>query len=280
MMRRPAARERDLLPGSCLAGGVGPFLAAYAQRSATARAEVPGWVTRRYGRSDAELLDLFVPVESLVAPVPVVVYLGGGYWEMPRRNSAYLAPGLLEMGVAFAAVDYERPRQLDLFSMVDQATLAVEWLYGQHGTFGLDPARIVVAGSAGGAHLAAMVALRLRGRGVVRGALLLSGLFDLFPLVGTSLNDRLGLGPTTAPALSPACTHLAGFPPAVVAVGEIETPAFHQQSAEFAGLLTAHGASPQSFVVPARHHFDLTFDLADPDSLLGQALRGLLEGGR
>ena len=97
--------------------------------------------------------------------------------------------------------------------------------------------RLVVAGSSAGAHLAAMAALAADQR--VKGAVLVSGIYDLEPLIGTSIDAALGLDPATAARNSPLRRPLEGFPRSLVCWGENETDQFKRQSRAFAA-----GAAP------------------------------------
>jgi arylformamidase len=160
-----------------------------------------------------------------------------------------------------------------------------------------DAARAVLAG----AHLAAMVAMRAaQTANPLQGTVLVSGIYDLAPLVGTSINHALGLDAATAVALSPArrllngCTKqvLTNTPTSVISYkhnllllfselnvlvwGEMETAEFKRQSQDFAQTLLALGLPCDSFEVPGKNHFDIILDLTDPHTSLGSATLRLL----
>ena len=101
-----------------------------------------------------------------------------------------------------------------------------------------DPRNMVVAGSSAGGYLAA--ACGDRSSIPLRGMVCVSGIYDVAPLIGTSINDALGLDAATAASLD---LLNAGhqFCPAVVAWGEIETSEFKRQSRAFAARLSAAG---------------------------------------
>jgi len=91
--------------------------------------------------------------------------------------------------------------------------------------------------------------------------------YDLRPLVHTTVNDPLGLDEAGAAALSPMLLPLAaGRPAAVVVWGDNETDAFKAQGGEFGARLGA-----ATFECAGRHHFDIVDDLADPATPLGAA---------
>jgi arylformamidase len=115
----------------------------------------------------------------------------------------------------------------------------------------------------------------------VAGVILVSGIYDLTPLIGTSINDALGLDESNCKAVSPASLTGRGFPQTIVCWGEIETSEFKRQSNDYADLLISQGdarcAKVQRFEVSAKNHFDIILDLANPDSQLGQATHALLQ---
>ena len=283
-----ASLTRAYSPSSCIGGHYQPFVLAYADHSAQAQATLP-WQTHRYGLAPAQRLDLFLPPATAAGsrPPPLLVFIHGGYWqELGKDQSAFAAVDCVQQGIAHAVIDYTLAPQATLPQIVAECRQALRWLHGQAGALGFDAGRIVVAGSSAGAHLAAMVALPGAGNGgddgsagCVRATVLVSGIFELEPLLGTSINDALGLTLPVARLMSPALQPLAGFAPSIVCWGAVETEEFKRQGRDFAAALRVAGTPCPAFEVPGRNHFDILLDLARPGTLLGQAVLGLLRGG-
>ena len=300
-----ASRERAYSPSSCIGGNYQPFIAAYAERSAAARARLRSWQELSYGSAPSQRLDLFLPAgaapraaqgaatlatqsnPSCAVPHPLpalLVFIHGGYWqELSKRESSFAASDAVEHGLAFAALDYTLAPQASVAEMVQECRQALRWLHQNAARLGFDAQRIVVAGSSAGAHLAAMCALPQADAAAgaapgqpVQATVLVSGIYELEPLLGTSINTALGLTTESSRAISPALLPLAGFPPSVVCWGEIETDEFKRQSRDFAAALQRSGTPCDVFQVPQRNHFDIILDLADPATLLGRAVAGLV----
>jgi len=271
-----AEREREYSPSSCIGGDYMPFIEAYIDRSAQAHTANPP-VSLSYGSSNTQSIDLFLP-SGARGPVPVLVFIHGGYWqELSKKESAFAAPACLDQGFAFAAIDYTLAPQATVSDIVAECRAAIAFLAHHGSDHGIDPDRMVVAGSSAGGHLAAMVALGGEARNCIRGAVMVSGVFALEPLIGTSINEALGLDAPAARASSPLLQDLEGFPPSVICWGENETDQFKRQSTVFAQhLRDAAGASVEEFESPGRNHFDVILDLTDPDTPLGRATLTLL----
>lgn len=269
-------REREYSPSSRIGGDWRPYLAAYVQRSRAAVERLGAPRTLAYGRSASETVDVFAPPAG--SPAATLVYFHGGYWqELSKHESAFAAGDALDAGAAFVAVDYTLAPAVRVETIVAQCVAAFDRVHAEAAGLGLDPARLVVAGSSAGAHLAAMVALQ-RPRAVAA-AVLVSGVYDLGPLVGTSINAALGLEADDARALSPQFADLSGFPPAVLAWGDNETGEFVRQSGAFAAALRACGRDVEVFEVPGRNHFDVILELASPGTSLGEATLARLRSG-
>ena len=269
-----AERERAYSPSSAIGGNYQPFLRAYAERSAMARARMPQWLNQVFSSNSTLALDLFVP-PGLATPPPLLLFIHGGYWqELSKEASSFAANDCVKRGLAFAAVDYTLAPQAGLAQMVAECGEALTWLAREAPRLGFDGQRIVLAGSSAGAHLAAMLALHTRQH--VAAVMLVSGIYELEPLLGTSINDAVGLSLASAHALSPALKSVQGFPRSIVCWGEVETDEFKRQSRDFAAQLHAAGTSVQSFEVPARNHFDVILDLADTTTPLGQQVVALM----
>ncbi len=280
-------RERDYSPSSCIGGNYQPFITAYATRSREARrgAESLGgrWVTLAYGAKATQRVELCVPAPRTGVLPGLLVFIHGGYWqELSAADSLFAAAQCVEQGLAFAAIDYTLAPAATVADIVGECRHALTLLMNQAEAHGIDAANIVVAGSSAGAHLAAMVALPrapggLRPPQPLRAVVLVSGIFALEPLIGTSIDEKLGLTVATALGNSPRWQPLPGFPPAVVCWGEIETAAFKSESLDFASALRGAGTPCTTFEVPARNHFDVILDLADPGTLLGRQTLSLFD---
>ncbi len=280
-------RERAYSPSSCIGGNYAPFMQEYVTRSATALATLVDRRNLAYGPSASHTLDLFLPPTDATAgsgKPPLLVFIHGGYWqELSKNESLFAAQDCIAAGVAFAALDYTLAPHASVAQMVLECRNALRCLHAQADELGVNAQRIVVAGSSAGAQLAAMCCLRGwpgdadLPAGLPAAAVLVSGVFELTPLVGTSINEALTLTAESAAQVSPIRFDLAGFPPALVCWGAIETNAFKAQGRVFAQAIdAATGKAPQVFEVPGRNHFDVILDLARSGTALGDATMTLL----
>lgn len=283
-------REREYSPSFCIGGNYQPFLQQYASRSAVARQQLPASLGLAYGDKPSNTLDLFLPAgaSSAAQRPPLLLFIHGGYWqELSKNESLFAAADCIAAGAAFAALDYTLAPDATLAQMVCECRNALRWLQAHATALGFDPQRILVAGSSAGAHLAAMSCLRAwpgdadLPPGLPAAAALVSGIYDLQPLIGTSINDKPALTADSAAAVSPQFFELTGFPPSLVCWGAIETGEFKRQSRAFAQALDAAAAGPLAvFESPGRNHFDVILDLARPGSALGDATLQLLRALR
>jgi arylformamidase len=219
---------------------------------------------------------------AAATPAALLLFVHGGYWqELSAADSLFAAAACIERGIAFAALDYTLAPAASLPAIVAECRSALAWLCTHAPRLGIDATRVVVAGSSAGAHLSAMMALPAApaGAGVSiapRAAVLVSGIYWLEPLRGTSIDAALALDAGSARQASPSLLPLSGFPPTVLCWGEIETAAFKAQSRAFAALLREAGTPCDLFEVPGRNHFDVILDLADDTTALGQRTLGAL----
>ncbi len=267
-----ATREREYSPSSAIGGNYAPFVAQYVARSAAAHASLPVTRELRYGPAPRATLDYFAAPANARRP-GLLVYFHGGYWqELSKAESAFLAPAWHTDGFAHAVVGYTLAPAARLPQIVEECRSAVTWLREHADALGFDPGNVVVAGSSAGAYLAAACADAPAG--TIRGIVPVSGIFDLAPLIGTSINDALALDTAAADALDLLAAGRA-YCPAVVAWGEIETSEFKRQSRAFATRLVEAGTPCTTLEVPGRNHFDVVLDLGDPATPLFAAARRL-----
>jgi len=224
---------------------------------------------------DVETLDLF-PAEK--KPAPCLVFIHGGYWQaLDKSDFSFLVPAFQDAGIAVAVVNYTLAPKASMDEIVRQNRAALAWLHRSAREYGVDPARIHVAGHSAGGHLTAMLlatdwsAFGLE-RNPVRGACAISGLYDLEPIRLCYLNDVLGLNAATAARNSPLRHLPKQSPPLILSVGTGETDEFLRQQADFAAAWRKAGLPLEIPDQPGAHHFEIVNRLGQLTSPLHQAV--------
>ena len=277
-------REKEYSPSSVIGGDYLPFIRQYSELSTVARSVFRNLIECKYGPKLSNTLDLILPETGLlIKPGPLIVFIHGGYWqELSKKESLFPALGFANEGIAFAALDYTLCPEVSLQEIVAECRSALVWLEREAANYNYDPERIIVAGSSAGAHLAAMCALSssdYKGAGLSGPAacVLVSGIYDLEPLMETNINEAVKLTKEMAFSESPLFGDLSGFPQTLIAWGERETNEFKFQSNIFAEALKSSETILQRLEVPRRNHFDVILDLASKDTILGQQVFRLIK---
>ena len=177
-------------------------------------------------------------------------------------------------GWSYAAVEYTIAPEGDLPGMVAECAAALADL-GSCGPW----REVVLAGHSAGAHLAAMTAVNAKPPVPVDRLVLVSGIYDLRPLVHTTVNAPLGLDDAAAASVSPALLPLDAPPSTLVAWGDRDTDAFRCQGRDFVDQLVAAGLPAIGSEIAGRHHFDIVDDLVDRATTLGAFALGPRVGG-
>ena len=266
----PETLEREYSPSTCVPSE-DPYLAAYATRTAHAR-EALGVQEYTYGSGADDLVD-FYPAPSPISAL--LIFIHGGYWQaLGRADSGFMAEDLAGHGIATAVPEYTLCPHATLMEIVQQTRRAVRFVCNQAPSWGIDARRILLAGHSAGAHLAAMCLLDPITAAGVQGAVLVSGVYDLEPLVYTTTNDAVGLSIDEARRLSPLRLIGPGLRPIATFVGRNEPSEFHRQSTEFAAAWAGSGtrnSAEACVIVNDRNHFDLPMDLGASNTVVGHA---------
>jgi arylformamidase len=107
---------------------------------------------------------------------------------------------------------------------------------------------------------------------LVKGALAISGVFDLAPLLSVSFNSEMRLDEAAVRKVSPIYYYPARAVPLHTAVGELESDEFKRQS-RLIGETWPH-CRGDYMEVPGCHHLSVVEALADPrHALFQRALR-------
>lgn len=233
-----------------------------------------------YGPGAGERLDIFPATQ---ANAPVLLYIHGGYWRaLSKSESTFMAPALVEAGGCVVVIDYDLAPAVSLDHIVDQTRRALAWVHGHIAEFGGDPNRIVASGSSAGGHLVGML---LAGGwqvgygvpdSVLHGALPISGLFDLQPLLETHINAWMNLDEQSARRNSPHFHLPQQATELVVSYGALESAEFARQSHDYLEAWQAGGLPGRFVAAPGRNHFDVVLQLGEPGTPLYRAALQLL----
>jgi len=214
-------------------------LAAYKSATAAARASLcPEALS--YG---PHLLDLFparAPRRGLH------LHIHGGAWRAQSRDDAgFVAPALCAAGFDVAVPDFGALPATRMPDVVEELTACVRSLAPR--------GPIHLSGHSSGAHYAAVLATRLPFASVT----LVSGIYDLEPVLLSSRRDYVRLTPAEAHALSPLRHADRIAAPVLVAWGTAESPEFIRQSE-----VMAEAARARRFVLHGTDHFAAAHALA------------------
>lgn len=251
------------------------YFARYERESAALRAHWPGRLDLAYGPTSRQAIDLFLP---RARAAPLLVFVHGGYWQSrDRKDFSFIAGPMLERGAAVALLGYDLAPEVRMDAIVAEVRAGLAWLHRHAPAHGCDPARIHLVGHSAGGHLAAM-ALTTEWRtfglpeDMIKGVCAISGVFDLEPIRLCYLNEVVRLDAAEAHRNSPVHQALHGRCPVIVAVGELETEAFHEQSRTFAARLEGEGWPCQLLVQPGVDHFGIVMSMAEADAPVVQAI--------
>ena len=229
-----------------------------------------------YGPSEVETLDIF-PTARPNAPVNIFIH--GGAW---RRNQAadyaVQAELFVRAGAVSVILDFINVDQAggSLLPMAEQVRRAIAWVYRNIASFGGDADRLYLTGHSSGSHLGACALTTDWGKeklpaDIIKGALLLSGMYDLKPVRLSKRSLYVKFTDDMEKLLSPQ-RHLDRLnTPLVLAYGTCETPEFQRQTRDLFAALTAAGKSAQLLVGEGYNHFELLETLASPYGLAGRA---------
>jgi len=226
-----------------------------------------------YGKTPRQIIDLFLAEPDAGR---LAMFVHGGYWRsLEPETFSHLAHGLLAHGISVAVVGYDLCPRVGIADIVGEIRQACLHLWRRFGK------RMFVYGHSAGGHLAACaLATGWKELGMpadaVPAACAISGLFDLTPLIGISMNQDLRLDLLEARRVSPLFWNAPRGRTLDVIVGAQESREFLRQSREIAEAWAKAGVTTRCEEAPG-NHFTVLDPLADPGSATVKRLAGLAE---
>ena len=238
-----------------------------------------------YGEKKAKM-DIFYPSQENYDTAvngrggicaPVVLFVHGGYWQAgSRKTYRFASKSWTKAGCVAAVVGYNLAPEASLHQMVSEIKSAVKYINTR-----FPKSKLFLCGHSAGAHLCAMMMVSDWSkdppvRQAIHGIFLLSGVFDLVPIVNTYVNDALKLTEESAAQISPQQILIKMLPtivcPILVVIEEHGSPEFHRQAKEFVEILKIHNVQCSLLELPGVDHFSMIENMVNSDDLLCQEI--------
>jgi len=223
----------------------------------------------RYGIGDKATLDLFMPEGVTIKP-PLHIFIHGGYWQaLDKADQSFIAKPFVERGIAVAIVNYDLCPDVSLSYIIDQMRQMMRWAFDDGQKYGYDETQIHISGHSAGGHLVGCLLATdwvPHSNRTIKSCVAISGLYDLAPLVHTSINKAVGLTEDDAKRLSPLRQICFSKCPVLCLVGGVEGEGFIQQSKNAVDDWSRQGIKVDLSIIEDANHFDVVDILVDPTS--------------
>jgi len=253
----------------------------YDARRADANAAGLAWPGRltdiAYGDGPLEKLDIYPPSRG-AGPAPVHLFIHGGYWRArDKTNFAYLAAALARQGLMVVVINYPLCPAVTLDEVVGSVRDAFAWTVRSIANHGGDPNRITMSGHSAGGHLgAAILAHDWSSKGLgsqpLKGAVLVSGIYDPAPTQHISVNAEIGITPEIAERQNYARLAPKLRCPVHVIVGGGEPKGWIDQSVEYARHIRAAGMETELTITGQDNHFSIMDQFTDANADVMRAI--------
>ncbi|XP_026675592.1 kynurenine formamidase [Ceratina calcarata] len=237
-----------------------------------------------YGTTERTKYDVYgtdLPKDS-----PIFVFIHGGYWQESSKDLATVpVPVFVRNGIKVITVGYDLCPNVKIGDIITEIKMAVENIL--QFALNLGCRNVWVAGHSAGAHLAVSLLYdkqwldemkKQEYLHLLKGVVLISGVYNLTPLVDTSYNTALKLTKDEIETYSfnapdvKIGVHIDRLK-TIVVVGECDSPWFIGQSRECAQKLLTVVDNIQYILLRENvDHFDIVEKLMDEEFILTKTI--------
>jgi acetyl esterase/lipase len=137
---------------------------AYGERALAATRDAQAVCRTRtdiaFGPDYYQKLDLYLPDDD-VRDAPVLLFFHGGAWQHGYKEwCGHMAPAFIDLPAVFVAASYRKVPEAKFPAPLEDAFMALQWVWRNVAEHGGDPDRIFAAGWSVGGTLASLVTLR------------------------------------------------------------------------------------------------------------------------
>ncbi|XP_012340139.1 kynurenine formamidase [Apis florea] len=233
-----------------------------------------------YGTTKGTKYDIYgtdLPKDS-----PIFIFIHGGYWQEGSKDiSAYAAPVFVNKGIKVITIGYDLCPNVKLRDIISQIKTAITHILKSASS--LKCRNVWMSGHSAGAHLASSILYdklwldEMTKHGylyLLKGIVLIGGIFNLEPLVNTSNNIALKLTKDEIDAYSFTILNTKNNTPiqglkVIVTNGECDSPVFINESRECAQKLITMVDNVQYILLRENiDHFDIVENLTNEEFIL------------
>jgi arylformamidase len=243
--------------------------------SEEARARYEGVYDLRYGPGPLETADFFY---SGKPNQPVMVFFHGGYWRArDKKDYTFVVSGVLPLGCSVVVMNYDLCPAVTVAQIVDQTRRGLEWVAQQAAGWNVDGSKILVSGHSAGAHIIAATlaqtgaGFQLKQHGIKK-AYLISGVFDVEPVLQISVNEEVHLQPADVQLLSPVRHPFAPDIHYEVVVGGAEPRDWIGESAKMAAHLRSMGCEVGLHELAGLNHYTVLHEMDSPAGYISKLI--------
>lgn len=228
--------------------------------------------------SEAELhrVDIFGRNKA-IAGSSALIYIHGGYWqELGLEYSSFPAINITKSGGVLYSIGYSLAPNGTMEQMIDEIKAGV--LYVLKDAESRNFSGVHMCGHSAGAHLSSMMlSIDWEAEGanptLLKGFILVSGIYDLRPLVNTYVNDPLKMTEESAAKISPLlfCDEIVKYSKdrtVLIAFAKYDSEEFIRQGQQLYDNLNLASCNVSLRIVPDVDHFNIIEKLMEPDYII------------
>lgn len=244
-----------------------------ARLSEQMRQKYVGVYDLRFGEGPLETADFFYCGKP---NRPLMVFFHGGYWRArDKKDYSFIVNGILPLDCSLVVMNYDLCPAVTVREIVRQTKRGLEWVARQAAGWQIDPAQLYVSGHSAGAHIIAATlaqtgaAFELKHHKIKK-AYLISGVFDVEPVLQISVNEEVKLKPEDVAELSPIRYPFSAAVGYEVIVGGVEPKEWIGESERMAAHLRAQGCEVGLHILPGLHHFSVLHEMDRPEGYVSK----------
>ena len=162
-----------------------------------------------YGEGKNQTLDVFTN-DDKPNNGAVQVFIHGGFWHsLNAKDFSFISNGFCPDGSVTVVIDYPLFPDTDFQHLIESCQKAIQRIYEKANTLDIDRKRIHISGNSVGGHLVTLLMKRdwpekfSLPLDLITGGCSISGIYDLTPVMYSSKNEILNIGPEDVERFSP-----------------------------------------------------------------------------